>query len=103
MRSSSESSCSRRNGSAQSNAESAIGPLSSDSKKCCDSILVGAVAYGRMMVAFGDDHKAPVTKGTHQRLGRADQMVLGATHDKDRLRQGVQLLGRENLPRPPYA
>jgi len=72
-----KASCSRRNGSAQSNAESCHGqPFSPQlARKCDDGILIGTVPYGRMDgLRFGDDHQAAVAKGPCQRLGRSDQI-----------------------------
>src|SRR5258706_6798975 len=74
--------------------------LPSACKKCDDRILIGAVAYGRMMVAFGDDHQAAIAKGPRQGLRRAGQIVLGAACNEHRLRQQMQLLGGENVAGP---
>src|SRR5258708_32874930 len=71
--------------------------LSSACKKCDDSILIGTIPYGRMMVAFGDDHQAAIAKGPCQRLGRSDEIVFGSAHHEHGLRESVQLLGPEDL------
>src|SRR6478736_3280459 len=76
---------------------------SSACKKCDDSVFIATIPYGRMMVAFGDEDQAAVAKGPCQRLGRSDEIVFGSARHEDRLREGVQLLGREDLAGPAYA